>query len=65
MNQTSEPKVEGNGLFPTPMMHLTFPDSQRINGELSAVITKRMADHPSNNHSNLGGWQSSWDKAAH
>ncbi|MFP6774949.1 MAG: TIGR02466 family protein [Alphaproteobacteria bacterium] len=63
MNQTSELKIQGHGLFPTPVIHAELPASARINDTLRGVIEGRMASHPSTAHSNLGGWQSTWDLA--
>ncbi len=63
MNQSSELQIQGQGLFPTPVVFAELPDSDRINADLRAVIEARTATHPSANHSNLGGWQSSWDLA--
>jgi uncharacterized protein (TIGR02466 family) len=37
------------------------PDGTRLNAELRATILACEARAPSNDHSNLGGWQSSWD----
>jgi uncharacterized protein (TIGR02466 family) len=58
-----ELKIQGHGLFPTPVIQAELPDSARLNGALAQVIEARMANHPSAAHSNLGGWQSSWDLA--
>ncbi|MDA1100416.1 MAG: TIGR02466 family protein [Proteobacteria bacterium] len=63
MNQPAEMQIQVHGLFPTPVVHAELPDSGRINAALRAVIEARMASHPSTDHSNLGGWQSSWDLA--
>jgi uncharacterized protein (TIGR02466 family) len=63
MMQPTELQIQGQGLFPTPMVLVELPDSDRINMALRAVIAARMASHPSTDHSNLGGWQSSWDLA--
>ena len=63
MTPPSELKIQGHGLFPTPVIQAELPDSARLNAALSQVIEARMADHTSAAHSNLGGWQSSWDLA--
>jgi uncharacterized protein (TIGR02466 family) len=63
MNQPGDLKIQGHGLFPTPVITAELPDSTRMNDALRAVIESRMASHPSTAHSNLGGWQSSWDLA--
>ena len=48
-------------LFSTPIITQDVPDADKLNAELRAVITQRSKTHPSMQHSNLGGWQSSWD----
>jgi uncharacterized protein (TIGR02466 family) len=49
------------GLFPTPVVTMELPDAAALNAELRAVIAARQKSHASTQHSNLGGWQSSWD----
>ncbi len=63
MNQVKEPKIQGHGLFPTPVVQVELPDAEPLNDALRAAIETRMANHPSTAHSNLGGWQSTWDLA--
>src|SRR5882724_4736687 len=48
-------------LFATPLVILDVPDAATLNVELRRVIEQREKSHPSTQHSNLGGWQSSWD----
>lgn len=48
-------------LFPTPILIATMPDAERLNIELSRIILARAASSDSMQHSNRGGWQSSWD----
>ena len=48
-------------LFATPLVILDVPDAATLNAELRRVIEQREKSHPSTQHSNLGGWQSSWD----
>jgi uncharacterized protein (TIGR02466 family) len=48
-------------LFPTPVVLFDVPDSAALNSELRATIEQREKAHPGTRHSNLGGWQSSWD----
>ncbi len=48
-------------LFATPLVILNVPDAAALNVELRRVIEQREQSHPSTQHSNLGGWQSSWD----
>ena len=56
-------KAEVRGLFPTPVAIARLPDADALNAALSAVILEREAKDPGTQHSNLGGWQSSWDLA--
>lgn len=48
-------------LFGTPVVSFDLPDAEALNKELHAVIIERQKAHPGTQHSNLGGWQSSWD----
>ena len=48
-------------LFPTPVVMMDVPDAAALNVELRAVITAHEKTHAGAQHSNLGGWQSSWD----
>lgn len=58
-----KPKIQVNGLFATPVASLLLPDAAEINEDLKARILAREESHPSTQHSNLGGWQSTWDLA--
>ncbi|HZD26555.1 MAG TPA: hypothetical protein VE631_09875, partial [Alphaproteobacteria bacterium] len=55
------PDIQVHPLFPTPVVISPVPGAERLNAELTAVIDARMATDPGTQHSNLGGWQSSWD----
>jgi hypothetical protein len=48
-------------LFATPVVISDVPDAATLNAELRKVIEQRQQSHPGTQHSNLGGWQSSWD----
>lgn len=48
-------------LFATPIVLFDVPDAATLNAELRRVIEEREKSHPSTQHSNVGGWQSSWD----
>src|SRR5215475_5315243 len=48
-------------LFATPVITFDVPDGAALNADLRRVIAQREQSHPSTQHSNLGGWQSSWD----
>jgi uncharacterized protein (TIGR02466 family) len=51
------------GLFPTPVAVARLPNAERLNAELKRVILEREQSDPGTKHSNLGGWQSTWDLA--
>jgi uncharacterized protein (TIGR02466 family) len=57
-------KAEVAQLFATPVVTALLPDAERLNAELRATILAREAAAPGVQHSNLGGWQSSWDLEA-
>ncbi len=48
-------------LFATPVVISDLPDAATLNVELRKVIGERQKVHPGIHHSNLGGWQSTWD----
>jgi len=48
-------------LFPTPVVHFEVPGGIELNVELRAVIERQQKSDVGTEHSNLGGWQSSWD----
>ena len=48
-------------LFSTPIVISDVPDAAVLNVEQRKVIEQRHKTHPGTQHSNLGGWQSSWD----
>ena len=48
-------------LFGTPVVFYDLPEAAELNAGLRAVIEQREKTHPGTQHSNLGGWQSSWD----
>ncbi len=51
-------------MFATPIAVGMVPDAEKINIDLEKIILAREQHHPSTQHSNLGGWQSSWDMEA-
>lgn len=57
------PRIQVNGIFATPVAILMLTDAAAVNEALKAIILAREQSHPSTSHSNLGGWQSSWDFA--
>ena len=48
-------------VFATPIAVIDVADSAALNAGLRKVIEERQRTHPSTQHSNLGGWQSTWD----
>ena len=48
-------------LFPTPIALIEVPQAERLNRDLATAILQREQTVPSSMHSNLGGYQSSWD----
>ena len=54
-------QAEIRSYFATPVVIATLPDAAELNGELKRVILERERDGQGVSHSNLGGWQSSWD----
>jgi uncharacterized protein (TIGR02466 family) len=54
-------QIKINKLFATPVASLQHPDFERLNAELRATILARETAHPSTDHSNEGGWQSTDD----
>ena len=50
-----------NCLFATPLAIVDVPEAATLNAELRSGIVQREKSHPSTQHSNLSGWQSSWD----
>lgn len=48
-------------VFATPIAVIDVADSAALNAGLRKVIEERQRAHPSTQHSNLGGWQSTWD----
>lgn len=48
-------------LFATPLVTFDVPDAATLDPELRRAILQREKTHPSTHHSNVGGWQSSWD----
>jgi uncharacterized protein (TIGR02466 family) len=56
---TGAPEV--TTLFGTPVVLFDVPEAQALNVELRTAIVERQKAHSGTQHSNLGGWQSSWD----
>ena len=48
-------------LFSTPVVISDLPEAAALNADLRKVIAERHKSHPGTQHSNLGGWQSTWD----
>jgi len=54
-------KAELRSYFATPVAVAALPDTAALNGELKAIILAKEREDDGVQHSNLGGWQSSWD----
>lgn len=48
-------------LFATPIVITDVPDAPALSAGLRRAIGEREKSHPGTQHSNLGGWQSTWD----
>ncbi|NNE84792.1 MAG: hypothetical protein HKN28_12570 [Alphaproteobacteria bacterium] len=59
--QKTKAQVDLRALFATPIAVATVPKADQINAALRATILARAETFPSTAHSNLGGWQSTWD----
>jgi uncharacterized protein (TIGR02466 family) len=57
----SKMKAELRSYFATPVALATLADAEALNLELRRVILGRERQDEGVHHSNLGGWQSSWD----
>ncbi len=53
--------VEVQNLFPTPVAVGVLEDAERVNAALRDTILAREKIQATTAHSNLGGWQSTWD----
>ena len=54
-------KLDVFAMFPTPVVHVEIPDSAALNVDLKAVIERQRTLDTGTEHSNFGGWQSTWD----
>lgn len=61
MPASREAKIDLLALFATPVAAARLPDGADTSVALRQTILQREQDEPSTAHSNLGGWQSSWD----
>ncbi len=53
--------AELRSYFATPVAVVTLADAETLNPELERAILEREREDQGVQHSNLGGWQSSWD----
>ncbi len=58
---TKEVKLAVRSYFATPVAVMDTPDSAALNAALREIILAREQSSEGVAHSNLGGWQSSWD----
>ncbi len=56
---STEPEIVP--LFATPLVTFDVPEAPALNAALRQAIEKREKAQPSTQHSNQGGWQSTWD----
>jgi hypothetical protein len=54
-------QAELRSYFATLVVVATLPDAAELNAKLSRIILERERQDQGVQHSNLGGWQSSWD----
>jgi uncharacterized protein (TIGR02466 family) len=54
-------QAEVRSYFATPVVVARLPEAVELNAELKRVILERERADAGVHHSNLGGWQSSWD----
>lgn len=57
----AEIQVDVRSYFPTPLATVELPDAVLLNPALRALIMAKTESESGVEHSNLGGWQSSWD----
>ncbi len=57
----TELKADILKLFSTPLVMAELPAAAKINAALTTTILERAESDPGTQHSNLGGWQSTWD----
>jgi len=57
----SRMQAEIRSYFATPVVVATLADAEPLNAELRRVILEQERQDQGVQHSNLGGWQSSWD----
>ena len=61
MTPQTDQSIQVHPVFATPIVTVDVADAARLNDALKPTILARARDHPGTRHSNLGGWQSSWD----
>jgi len=54
-------QVSVDHIFPTPIVRAQLGDHEALNAALLKAIAERRKTQESTAHSNLGGWQSTWD----
>ena len=57
----TEMKADILKLFSTPLVMAELPETAEVNRALAQTILERAKSDPGTQHSNLGGWQSTWD----
>ncbi|MHA1565168.1 MAG: TIGR02466 family protein [Alphaproteobacteria bacterium] len=61
MSMSHEAKIDLLALFATPVAVTRLAQAEATCASLRQTILAREQSHPSTDHSNLGGWQSTWD----
>ena len=61
MAAPSDTKINVHTAFATPVATAQLAGAEHLNKRLTQLIRSRTDSHSSTRHSNLGGWQSSWD----
>lgn len=56
-----ELQIDVQALFATPVATIRVPDADALSAALLPIILDHEKTHPSTEHSNYGGWQSTWD----
>ncbi len=60
-DDSARTKIDVQPIFATPVAFAPLPNADAVNATLRETVLARAETHPSTSHSNLGGWQSSWD----
>ena len=56
-----ELQIDVQAFFATPVATINVPDAAALSEAIRTTVLAREQSHPSTEHSNYGGWQSTWD----